>query len=401
MFKPKPGFRIELHYVVSHSASRLNRDGADRPKTLEFGGTRRLRQSSQNKKFTLRYSDDIRQFLDESNKTYGTTEAVQTRQAATMIKKHIHKKIEKLGFKPEAYNERIKKGISSLPTIFVSDKKTSASNEIKMPLVSFSKSEIEHIAEIMVSIDSENRIEIRDCASTLKELNKERNSAGGLSPEIQLFGRFTTACVYLKNIDCPLQVSHGFTVHKTKIEHDYWTAVDDLVKENGQRESGHINLRAFGAGAFYHYHCLDVPLLSRNISNAHPVLERTERITLTQDLIAAFLYAALTRNSTSGQSGHANHSLPSFSYITYGSAFPYDASSAFERPVQPDINGGYLVNAKKRFQDWMKERKKRYGIFCGYENGMGLDGLDNDLLSMIEDTVLQATPAINKNIGNA
>lgn len=396
MFKPKPGFRLELHIVKSHGASRLNRDGADRPKTMEMGAVLRLRTSSQGEKYSLRHSEIFGQFLCESNKKYGTTRMVRTRKVAKSVKTILQHEINSLHHSPDDYNEQIDTALVSLPALFATQNKDASDTREQMQLISLSEAEIEFIAKSMLFVGDDNEIVIKDCAGSIKEINKERNSVGRLSPELQLFGRFTTASVYLKNIDCPLQVSHGFTVHKAQVEQDYWTAVDDLNTLNDKQGSAHIGMRSFGAGVFYHYYCLDVPLLSRNICAAHPDLDLSQKIELTQDVIAALLYAALTRNPTGGQSGHANHSLPSFCYLTYGNAFPYDASSAFESPVQPGKSGGYLEETRTRFTQWLTERKKRYGIFSGFENGMGLEMFNSDLKSLIESGVYEATPDITQ-----
>ena len=393
MFRPKPGYRLELHILKSHGASRLNRDGADRPKTINIGGVRRLRISSQSEKYSIRESDIFKQFLEEADQKYGATRMVRTRRAGESIKNLLQGKIVEHGQNPADYEDQIDAALSSLSRLFAKNGKESDTADTKQA-IAFSETEIEYLAEMMFSMGRDGEIAINNCADTLKNMNIERSSVGPLSPELQLFGRFTTASVFLKNIDTPLQLNHGFTVHEARIEHDYWTTVDDLNKSSGIQGGAHIDLRPFGAGVFYHYYCLDVPLLSRNIVAAFPDLDPEKNLDLTQDLIAAFLYAALTRNPVGGQTGHANHDLPSCAYVTYGNAFPYTAQNAYECPVQPEQHGGYVKSAKKCFEQWREERKKRYGIFCGFEQSMGLGETDVDLQTMVETTVEEATPAI-------
>ena len=86
-----------------------------------------------------------------------------------------------------------------------------------------------------------------------------------------------------------------------------------------------------------------------NIASSFVTLDTNQQTELTKDLISAFLYSALTVNPLGGQTGHANHDLPSIAYITYGSAFPYSAQAAFECPVLPDRTGGYMRATKERF----------------------------------------------------
>lgn len=401
MFKPKPGYRLELHILKSHAASRLNRDGAGRPKTITIGGCRRLRISSQAEKFSLKHSDIFEQFLEEAIEKYGATGMLRTRHAADRIRELLHTKILQVGQEPTAFAKQIDQSLCSLGNLFHKNEKKGNEKDDTTQLIAFSQAEITAIANFIFKVDKQKKIVIKDCADTIKKVRKERDSVGPLSPELQLFGRFTTASNYLENIDTPLQVSHGFTVHETKIEQDYWTAVDDLNTHSDRQGSAHLDTRAFGAGVFYHYYCLDVPLLSRNIVHAFTQLPKEQVIKLTRDLIASFLYAALCRNPIGSQTGHANHDLPLCAYATFGSAFPYSAQAAFERPVQREQLGGYSEIARKCFMDWMEKRKKRYGIFCGYEQGMGLDILDADLQTFVESSVDESTPIIRNAIFDA
>jgi len=393
MFRPKPGARIELHILKSHAASRLNRDGSDRPKTMYMGGCRRLRISSQSEKYSIRSSEIFGQFLSEANAKYGVTRMVRTRHAVNAIKDKLAEKIRTAGKDPQECQEQMNNALSSFNRLFKRQRAAQEDDQETTQLVAFSLAEIEHIVDVIFSMDDQGRIQIKDVRDVVKEVLHERTSAGPLSIELQLFGRFTTAFNYLKNIDCPLSVSHGFTVHEARIEQDYWTAVDDLMQQSGQQGGGHLDSRSYGAGVFYHYYCLDIPLLSRNVVQSFSDLDEINTVALIQDLIAAFLYATLCRNPVGGQTGHANHDLPGCAYITYGNAFPYSAQDAFERPVSSE-GEGYFAEARKSFAAWMEQRRKRYGIFCGYEQGMGFEELDSDLQTLVESTVKEVTPAI-------
>jgi CRISPR system Cascade subunit CasC len=356
MFKPKPGYRIELHTLKSHAASNLNRDESGRPKTMFIGGCRRLRHSSQSEKYSIRHSEIFEQFLEHAHEKYGATRMVRTRKGTQCIKISLEKMIKGLNKDPKAYENEINQALTTFPNLF-SGKQTQDQNEKEITqLVAFSTSEIEYLANAMLEVTEHGDITIKDISKIIKQLKSKRTSIGPLSPELQLFGRFTTASSFFGDIDSPLQVSHGYTVHESHIEQDYWSAVDDLNRISGIHESGHLNSRSFGAGVFYHYYCLDVPLLSQNITSAFPHLDRPQLIDLTRDLIAAFLFAALCRNPIGNQSNYANHDLPSCAYITYGNAFPYCAQNAFERPVPKAQHGGFIEEARRCLIAWLEDR---------------------------------------------
>lgn len=288
-------------------------------------------------------------------------------------------KISDRGHDPENYIEDITRCTNSIKNIFTQNNGNKENEEGITQLIAFSKAELNHLIDEMFEVNQQKDIVIRDISDTIKELGKKRSSSGLLSPELQLFGRFTTSSTFFRNIDAPLQVSHGFTVHEARTEQDYWTAVDDLNRESDKTGGGHLDSRDFGAGVFYHYYCLDVPTLTRNISEA-------------------FLYAAICRNPVGNQTNYANHDLSNCIYLTYGNAFPHCAQSAFERPVNMAQGGGFYSEAKRCFIDWIKERKERYGIFCGFESSMGIDDASTDLQTLVESAVEQTYPIIRSNL---
>lgn len=51
---------VNLHVLISHSPSCLNRDDMNMQKTAVFGGVRRVRVSSQSLKYWIRNSDYYR-----------------------------------------------------------------------------------------------------------------------------------------------------------------------------------------------------------------------------------------------------------------------------------------------------------------------------------------------------
>ncbi|MDD5387953.1 MAG: type I-E CRISPR-associated protein Cas7/Cse4/CasC [Gallionellaceae bacterium] len=78
-----------------------------------------------------------------------------------------------------------------------------------------------------------------------------------------LFGRFVTSDILARS-DAAVHVAHAFTVNPLNTEVDYFTVVDDLnlVDETGAAHAGDMEL---GAGLFYGYVVVDVPLLVSNL----------------------------------------------------------------------------------------------------------------------------------------
>lgn len=78
--------------------------------------------------------------------------------------------------------------------------------------------------------------------------------------ESALFGRFVTSDI-LSRVDAPVHVAHSLTVHAHLAETDFYTAVDDLIRQAAYTDTMDLN-----AGLFYGYVVVDVPLLVANLS---------------------------------------------------------------------------------------------------------------------------------------
>ena len=92
-----------------------------------------------------------------------------------------------------------------------------------------------------------------------------------------LFGRMVTGDI-LSRTDGALHVAHSFTVHAQQSESDYFSAIDDLAREEGEQGSGHINASELTSGLFYGYVVVDLRQLSHNLGDdselAGEVIER-------------------------------------------------------------------------------------------------------------------------------
>src|SRR5690606_31992195 len=79
-----------------------------------------------------------------------------------------------------------------------------------------------------------------------------------------LFGRFVTSDI-LARVDAPVHVAHAFTTHELNTEVDFFTVVDDLAADD-ETGAAHANDMELGAGIFYGYVAVDVPLLVSNLT---------------------------------------------------------------------------------------------------------------------------------------
>ncbi|MFM6991347.1 MAG: type I-E CRISPR-associated protein Cas7/Cse4/CasC, partial [Rhodoferax sp.] len=104
-------------------------------------------------------------------------------------------------------------------------------------------------------------------AAWLKEKDEKKNIEAmklGSGLEAALFGRMVTSDV-LSSRDAAVYVAHAFTVHEAQVENDYFTVVDDLLRESGEQGSAGIFDTELASGLYYGYVVVDVPQLVANL----------------------------------------------------------------------------------------------------------------------------------------
>jgi CRISPR system Cascade subunit CasC len=69
----------------------------------------------------------------------------------------------------------------------------------------------------------------------------------------------------LASRDAAVYVAHAFTVHEAQVENDYFTVVDDLLREAGEQGSAGIFDTELASGLYYGYVVVDVPQLIANL----------------------------------------------------------------------------------------------------------------------------------------
>ena len=82
------------------------------------------------------------------------------------------------------------------------------------------------------------------------------------------------------NIEAPIYVAHAFTVHAEETEGDYFTAVDDLKREEDDSGADTIQETELTSGLFYGYVVIDLPGLIENCSRDQELAGRVSCTTL-------------------------------------------------------------------------------------------------------------------------
>ncbi len=319
---------LQIHMLTSYPPSNLNRDDLGRPKTAVMGGANRLRISSQSLKRSWRTSRIF--------ETHVKPEHVGTRTKE--MGRKIFQQLTAHGVGEEdakAWARKIaeKFGKPKKPTKKAQDKQTERDRHQDLDieqLAHFSPLEEELIDNLVQKIA---RTHEPPTDEDVELLRKEHTAA-----DIALFGRMLAADPRF-NTEAAAQVAHAITVHRTAVQEDFFTAVDDLNQGEVDRGSAHMGELEFGAGLFYLYLCIDCESLVTNLSG-HKDLAR--------NAIAGLLEAAAKVSPTGKQNSFASRAYASYILAERGEQQPRSLSVAFLKPVTGE---DMLADAILRLED--------------------------------------------------
>lgn len=255
---------LQIHTLTSYHAALLNRDDAGLAKRIPFGSAERMRVSSQCLKRHWRMALKGMLLLPDG---------IRTRH---FFEREVFRRVVAAGVEETTARHLTGKLIDEV--MKSKDAREKDSLFLKQPVL-FGRPE----ADYFVTLVSECARNGEDPGATLKErIKAEKNNfrallraAGGSDLEAgiegALFGRFVTSDI-LARTDACVHVAHAFTVHPLDNEVDYFTVVDDLKDPGEDAGAAHAGDMELGAGLFYGYVVVDVPLLISNLSGC----ERSE-----------------------------------------------------------------------------------------------------------------------------
>jgi CRISPR system Cascade subunit CasC len=247
---------LQIHTLHSYTAALLNRDDSGQAKRLSYGGTSRTRISSQCLKRHWRMAQNdphALQRLAGYVDSFRSRELVTEKVIAPLRGRYPDDVVAALepAFQKLVYGEMADKGKKSRQTLLLGQ-----------PELDWLAARAEEIA----GSASDAKAAAQAVADWAKDKNFKamaENTAlpGGLTAA--LFGRMVTSDP-AANIEAPVHVSHAFTVHATEAEDDYFTAVDDLKKDDDDSGADTIQETEITCGLFYGYVVIDLPGLIVN-----------------------------------------------------------------------------------------------------------------------------------------
>ena len=325
---------LQLHFLTFYPPSNLNRDDLGRPKSAIIGGSTRLRISSQALKRTWRTSEVFKTALDGHL-------ASRTQRIGEVIHEHL------LG--AQVAPEKALKITREIIAVFGKPKPETDKAPLFTEQLAFISSE-----ERTAALELADRM-VADAKFDPKKQAGEILRRTDTAADLAMFGRMLADNPDY-NREAAVQVAHAVTTHKTMIEDDYYTAVDDLKKPSEDAGAGFLGEAGFGAGVFYLYACVDRNLLRQNLGGDDA---------LSGTACAALVEAAATVAPSGKQASFASRARASYILAERGTDQPRSLAAAFLRPVDEAEDGGVLAASIKELT------KLRTALAKAYNDGTG------------------------------
>lgn len=309
---------VDIHVLQTLPPSNPNRDDTGSPKSATFGGVRRMRISSQAIKHAIRKDFEV----VFPKRELGT----RTKRVVQLLRDEIIRQAPGLENRAAELADMAMKAIG-FKIVHPETKK-----ERKAPdggldesefLLFLSAKQIEHVAEVVVSIADED-----DPTKAFKALKPKNLVDTDHSVDIALFGRMVAEPASL-NVDAACQVSHGLGVGSSETEYDYYTAVDEVPSVDKNPGAAMIGSIAFNSATLYRYATINLPLLKENLGSEQAAKEA----------VKAFVNSFVRSMPTGKQNTFANRTVPDAVVVELRDDQPINMVGAFEDAVQADGHG--------------------------------------------------------------
>jgi CRISPR system Cascade subunit CasC len=164
-----------------------------------------------------------------------------------------------------------------------------------------------------------------------------------------LFGRMVTGDI-LARTDAAIHVAHAVTVHSQMTESDYFSAIDDLLREEGEQGSGHINASELTSGLFYGYVVVDINGLVQNLGGDRR---------LAADVVEKLIHIVAKVSPGAKLGSTAPYAYSHFVLTESGNVQPRTLQNAFLDPVR--TQGNVVQNAEQALAKHLLELDEMYG----------------------------------------
>jgi len=324
---------VEVHVIQNYALSNLNRDDTGAPKTCEFGGARRARISSQ--------------CLKRAVRTYFREEAVipsrQLSYRTRLLKDALSGRLAARGVDAEA--------AAQLAATVIEQLGLKLEKERTQYLLFLGEQEIDRLAALA--------LDHRDALLSGKKGDKELQAQflaaldGGEAVDLALFGRMI-ADKPEKNVDAAVQMAHAISTHAVSTEFDFYSAVDDLQRQDADEGAGAgmLGTTLYNSACYYRYANVDFNQLVANLGG-----NREQA----RDAVRAFLQGMIHAVPTGKQTGSAAQNPPALIMIVVREKGLWSLANAFVKPIRATGNSDLIALSAEAMVAHFGQLARMYG----------------------------------------
>ena len=344
--------KLEIHILQNFASSNLNRDDTGTPKDCEFGGVRRARVSSQCLKRAMRDAFESHALVPAEHRAARTKRLVEQAAAIIVAKKTVDPERARAAVAAALAGATIKADpdkdwktqyLLFVPSRVVNDladlvvKHFEALSPEPEPKPAAGEDGGEKPARKATAKQAKAAAKDTVPQDVVKEVERILSDAAR-TPDLALFGRMI-ADKQNWNVDAACQVAHAVSTHRVSMEFDFYTAIDDL-KKNDTAGSDMMGTISFNSACFYRYLVVDTDALTKNLGGDEPARAQA------RETLAALVRAAVIAIPSGKQNSMAAHNLPSFVLVDVREgAESRSLTNAFVDPVRPKAGeAGDLVS---------------------------------------------------------
>jgi CRISPR system Cascade subunit CasC len=178
-----------------------------------------------------------------------------------------------------------------------------------------------------------------------------------------MFGRFVTSDL-LARVDAPVHVAHAFTTHALDTEVDFFTVVDDLADAD-ETGAAHANDTELGAGIFYGYVAVDVPLLVSNLTGSDTTNWRAQESGGARQLLDRLVHAIATVTPGAKLGATAPYARAEHVVLEVSTGQPRSLANSFLQPVRMNGRDQPMTQSVGAMADYLDALTKMYGDDVG------------------------------------
>lgn len=330
---------FEIHMLKNYPPVNLNRDDSGAPKTCYFGGWQRGRISSQCLKRSWRTSDLFKQL--------GSV-GMRTRRMPEEVAKLLRE--QGMG---EEFVEHAQKMLTGIAN---KDGKENTKGNYTEQIVIYSPEDIARLAKAVQDAVAEDgdikTFKNRKAKDFVKMVDGAQTRP--ITADIALFGRMVTSECF-RDVDAAMQVAHAISTHAVSRESDYFTAVDDLLKEDevGAGMMGDVD---FNSCCYYEYAALDTDQLRENLRYTPDCDELVDK------LVPALIRTMTMTNPSGKQNTFAGQVFPAFIMIECKrDKIPLSYVNAYEEPASA-YGRGIVVSSIDKLVEHVNLMDKTYEL---------------------------------------